>query len=224
MKTITIEKQYFKPTSTEKQESKFIDKSALGFGWRPGQERFKLIIRSCFIDGTGVSEALKLSFCRDVEVQDCEFLGGYEDCVDIVRGENISFKNCHFISQNSRQHITCKGGARNISFTNCKFTGAFKNWWNGACIDLGNWTDYDDVDRPRVRGVRIKNCIMKDVCTQVLYRKLYSEKPEVENSYGIKLNIPNVFVKVFWALQRMKLLGERRTFDEDWLKVYDFEL
>lgn len=224
MKTITVEKQFFKPRSVEKKESKFIDKNALGFGWRPGQERFRLIIRSCLVDGSQLSEALKLSFCRDVEVEDCEFLGGYEDCVDIVRGENISFRNCHFISQNSRQHITCKGGAKNVSFLNCKFTGSFRNWWNGACIDLGNWTDYDDVDRPKVRNIKIKNCTMKNVSTPILYRKLYSEKPQVDSSSGIQLNVPNVLVKIFWKLQRMGLIGERRVFDEDWLKVHDFEL
>ena len=224
MKTITVENQCFKPSSTESQESKLVDKNSLGFGWRPGQERFKLIVRSCFVDGSGVSEALKLSFCRNVLIENCEFLGGYEDCVDIVRGENIRFKNCNFISQNSKQHVTCKGGAKNISFENCKFIGSFRCWWDGACIDLGNWTDYDDVIRPKVRGVEVKNCYMSRVSFPVLYRRLYSETPSISDSRGLGLNVPNILIKLFWSLQRNHLIGKRRKFNNDWLKVYDFEL
>ena len=152
-------------------------------------------------------------------------MGGSEDCVDIVRGENITFDNCTFFANSdTKQHITCKGGAKNITFKNCKFVGSFKNWWDGACIDLGNWTDYDDVDRPMVRNINIENCIMQDVGCRILYRRLYSETPVVTNSRGFRFNAPRLFVKLFWWLQRKGAIGPRRRFPEDWLKIYDFEL
>ena len=210
---------------SDQDDSKFNDKNALGFGWRPGQSEFNLVIDSCTIDGGGVSEGLKLSFCRNVIVRDSQIMGGSEDCVDIVRGENILFENCTFFAgPETKQHITCKGGVKNITFKKCKFVGSFKNWWDGACIDLGNWTDYDDVDRPMVRNINIENCVMQDVGCRILYRRLYSETPKVSNSRGLKFNAPRIFVKLFWWLQRKGAIGARRRFPEDWLKVYDFEL
>jgi len=217
--------KYFTAKDSESSESKFYGKNALGFGWRPGQPEFTLVIDSCTIDGGGAAEGLKLSFCKNVSVRNTQVFGGYEDCVDIVRGENISFENCTFFAgPRTKQHITCKGGAKNITFKNCKFIGSFRNWWDGACIDLGNWTDYDDVDRPMVRNVQIINCDIQNANYRVLYRRLYSETPHVHNSRGFGLNVPRIFVKSFWWLQRKAAIGTRRRFEQDQLKVYDFEL
>lgn len=225
MKKIVLENQVFSSDVFEETESKFNGLNALGFNWRPGQERFSLEIKSCKIDGLGVAEGLKLSFCRNVKVIDSVIIGGYEDCVDIVRGENIIFENCQFIANNgTKQHITCKGGAKNVTFKDCKFVGSFRHWWDGACIDLGNWGDYDDVVRPKVRNVSIINCSMENVSFPILYRRLYSETPKVEFSFGLGFNVPSIFVKTFWFLQRKELIGKRRRFAEDQLKVYDFEL
>lgn len=212
--------KYYVCDSQEQEES-----AALSFGWRPGQPKFSLTIDSCTIDGGGATEGLKLSFCRNVIVRNSQIMGGSEDCVDIVRGENITFDNCTFFANpDTKQHITCKGGAKNITFKNCKFVGSFKCWWNGACIDLGNWTDYDDVDRPMVRNVHIINCDMLDVACRILYRRLYSEMPVVKNARGFRFNVPRLFVKLFWWLQRKGAIGPRRRFPESWLTIYGFEL
>ncbi len=222
---INLEDQVFSSNIVEKSESKFNGLNALGFAWRPGEDQFSINIKSCTIDGTGVAEGLKLSFCRNVKVVDSTIIGGYEDCVDMVRGENITFENCTFIAKNgTKQHITCKGGAKNVSFKDCKFIGSFRNWWDGACIDLGNWGDYDDVVRPKVRNISITNCSMENVSFPILYRRLYSETPRVESSFGLGFRVPTLFVKTFWFLQRKELIGKRRRFADDQLKVYDFEL
>jgi hypothetical protein len=223
MKHIEIKNELFFNPKPGNPDSKFEDDSALGFSWRPGQEQYSLKIKDCEINGQGVSEGLKLSFCRNVEVEKCTILGGYEDCVDIVRGENISFKKCTFISQNTKQHITAKGGIKNLSFIDCTFVNSFSKFYDGACIDLGNWTDYDDVDRPMVRDILIENCEIKDVGLRVLYRRLYAENPIVRNCQGFGLKVPRLFVKLFWAAQRKGWLGKRRSFPESWLKIYDFE-
>lgn len=223
MSTLKIDGETFSQDNLEDIESKFNDKNALGFGWRPGQKQYALSINNCEINGSGVSEGLKLSFCRNVNVDNCTIFGGYEDCVDIVRGENITFKNCKFISQNSKQHITAKAGIKNLSFINCTFVNSFRKFYDGACIDLGNWADYDDVDRPMVRNVLIEDCRMDNVGTPILYRRLYSETPQVKNSSGFKFNVPRIFVKMFWYGQRKGFLGPRRRFPSSWLEVYDFE-
>mgnify|MGYP001181212837 FL=1 len=216
--------QKFTVKNPEKGDrSKFTDANALGFGWRPGGKRFSVEIDSCEIDGAGGSEGLKLSFCHDIVVKNSTILGGYEDCVDIVRGSNISFENCKFISQGSAQHITIKAGVKNVSFKKCKFINPFRSVINGACIDLGNWADYDDVDRPKTRSISIDNCSMENIRFKALYRRLYAESPEVNSSQGFGIKVPNLFVRIFWKMQRKGWLGERRRFPESWLKVYDIE-
>ena len=60
--------------------------NALGFMWRPGMPKQKIRIEDCTIDAGPVAEGLKLSYCSDVIVKNCTIIGGFEDCVDIVRG------------------------------------------------------------------------------------------------------------------------------------------
>lgn len=216
--------QKFVVNTPERNKSKFNDTNALGFGWRPGDKRFALEIDRCEINGAGGSEGLKLSFCHDVVVKNSTILGGYEDCVDIVRGSNILFRNCKFISQGSAQHITIKGGVKDVRFEGCKFINPFEKWINGACIDLGNWTDYDDVDRPKTRNISIEDCRIQNMKFKALYRRIFSETPIVKNSDGFGIRVPGLFVKIFWHLQRKGKLGPRRRFPESWLKVYDIEL
>jgi len=216
--------KYFVAKKSE-SDSQFNDSSAFTLGWRPGQPEFSATIDSCTIDGGGASEGLKLSFCKNIKIQNSQIYGGSEDCVDIVRGENIYFYNCTFFANpGTKQHVTVKGGARNITFKNCKFIGSFKNWWNGACIDLGNWTDYDDVDRPKTRDIKIVDCEMQNVTFPLLCRRLYANSPIVQNTQGLGLMIPSWAVSIFWFLQRKGWLGKRRRFPESWLKIYDFEL
>lgn len=224
MKEKIIKNKHFTASQPDKAKDKFNGGSALSFAWRVGQEPYSLLIDSCTIDGSGVAEGLKLSFCNDVTVKNCEIIGGYEDCVDMVRGRNISFENCVFISQGTKQHITAKGGIKNLSFKNCIFENDFKYFFDGACIDLGNWTDYDDIDRPMNRNISIEACKMKNISNKILYRRLYSETPEVINSDGIGFRVPRIFVGLFWLGQRKEWLGKRRRFPKEWLKIHDCEL
>ena len=204
---------------------KFIDSNALGFGWRPGQKMEKGLISGCKIDGNGFAEGLKLSMWYDMVVKDCEIIGGREDCVDIVRGGRLTFERCRFISNgDTKQHMTIKGGVKDILIKDCVFVGNYRNWWDGACIDLGNWTDYDDVPRPFNRNIVVSGCKMENMTTRNLCRVLYSEWPQVSNCDGRVLVVPKLFVKLFFFLQRKGWVGKRRRFPESWLKVYDVEL
>tara|TARA_B100000212_G_scaffold342604_1_gene331222 strand:- start:29383 stop:30051 length:669 start_codon:yes stop_codon:yes gene_type:complete len=205
-------------------QDKFLTSCALGLSWRPGREKIGYEIRDCLIDGSRGGEGLKLSFCYDVYVEDCTIIGGVEDCVDIVRGGDISFYNCRFVSKNTKHHITAKGGVKSLSFTNCNFVGDYRMKWDGAFIDLGNWTDYDDVNRPGVREVSLNNCRIFESSRKILCRRLYSENPSVKNCDGKILKIPKILLALFWWGQRFGLLGTRRRLPEKDLKVYDFEL
>ena len=224
MKKKVIKNKTFRSSGSGEKSDKFNSLSALSFSWRFGQEPYSLLIDSCTIDGSGAAEGLKLSFCNDVTVRNCKIIGGRADCIDIVRGRNISFEDCRFIAKNTKNHITAKGGIKNLSFKNCIFENDFKYFFDGACIDLGNWTDYDDVDRPMNRNIVIENCKMKNIRNKILYRRLYSETPKVINSHGFGLRVPKIFVSLFWLGQRKGWLGKRRRFPEEWLKIYDCEL
>lgn len=222
MQEILIENQNF--IAKEKYQDKFKGSCALGISWRPGQEEKSYEIKNCIIDGAGSSEGLKMSFCYNVHVESCKIYGGVEDCVDIVRGGNITFANCSFISNNTKQHITIKGGAKNIRIINCNFIKPYKSRFNGACIDLGNWTDYDDVNRPRVRNVEIKNCRIIDSRRSILCRVLYSDDPTLDLSFGKVFKVPRFLLAIFWLGQRLGVLGKRRRFTKDLLEIYDIEL
>ena len=207
----------------EKAPDKLSDSSALNFAWRPGQEKNSILIEDCYIDGRGASEGLKLSFCSNVYVYNSVIYGGYEDCVDIVRGSNIMFDNCVFSIGDAKYHATIKGGAHTIYFKNCDFIGKYKTWYDGACVDLGNWTDYDDVPRPRVRGVLFENCRILEG-RAVLARVLHANAPKVFDTKGIVLKVPRLFTAMFFFLQRKGWIGKRRRFSEEHLKIYPEEL
>ena len=51
---------------------------------------------------------------HDVKVKNCIIIGGYEDCVDIVRGGRILFEDCTFISNNTKHHFTIKCQVENV--------------------------------------------------------------------------------------------------------------
>lgn len=221
MKKIIKNKTFI--AAKEETHSKFTGGNALGLAWRPGEEKYEAEIRNCVIDGRGAGEGLKLSFCSNITVSDCTIYGGYEDCVDIVRGGDIFFNNCVFVSTNTAQHITIKGGAKNIVFTDCEFRNDFKSIFNGACIDLGNWTDYDDILRPKTKDIKIINCKLNNITKKILSRVIYAERPLVEGSDGLILRIPKFIVKLFWLGQRKGWLGKRRRMPTELLKVYPYE-
>jgi hypothetical protein len=86
------------------------------------------------------SDILKFSHARNCIVKDCIIWGGKEDCVDMNRYcDAITFEDCTFITFGS-QHITIKGGSKNIYFKNCRFAGRPEN----VEVELGNYSEQSD--------------------------------------------------------------------------------
>lgn len=185
---------------------KGIDGNALGFMWRPGRPKQSILIENCVIDANGVAEGLKLSYCHDVVVKDCKIIGGYEDCVDIVRGSNITFKRCKFISNNTKHHFTIKCMVDEVRIIDCTFVNNFRTIFDGAFVDLGNWADYDVDDLPKTKNIAIINCGFENVpkWRRLIARRLYAETPKVEGQ-GWIFRIPSIFVKAFWAFRRFQV-------------------
>ena len=180
------------------------DSNALGFRWRPGSTKNSILIEDCIIDANGAAEGLKFSYVHDVIVKRCTIIGGYEDCVDIVRGGDIFFEECVFIANKTKHHFTIKCDVSNVEIKNCIFRNNFNRWWDGACVDLGNWGSYNTEFMPTTRDIKITDCTLENISwwKKILTRRIYAENPEVINTDGYNLKIPSFFVKLFWGLRR----------------------
>ena len=180
--------------------------NALGFMWRPGMPKQKIRIEDCTIDAGPVAEGLKLSYCSDVIVKNCTIIGGFEDCVDIVRGGFMIFENCRFVSKNTKHHFTIKCNASNITIKDCVFVNDFNKLIDGAFVDLGNWSDYDVDDLSRTKDIYIIDYKFENVSwyKKIIARRLHAESP-VNRGNGYILRIPRLFVWLFWKLRRFQV-------------------
>ena len=204
MKKIIIKNKKFKGDPSIYNGTR--DDNALGFGWRPGQQKFTLEIENCEIDANGVAEGLKLSYCTHVIVKNCTIIGGYEDCVDIVRGGYMLFDGCTFISNNSKHHFTIKSSVDNVTIKNCTFVNNFRNLYDGALVDLGNWSDYDIDDIPKTKNIYIVDYTLKNISwyKRIVARRLYANNPVIRGD-GFVLKVPRLFVWLFWKLRRFQV-------------------
>ena len=171
-----------------------------------GMPRQKIRIEDCTIDAGPVAEGLKLSYCSDVIVKNCTIIGGFEDCVDIVRGGFMIFENCRFVSKNTKHHFTIKCNASNITIKDCVFVNEFNKLIDGAFVDLGNWSDYDVDDLPRTKDIYIIDYKFENVSwyKKIIARRLHAETP-VNRGKGYILRIPRLFVWLFWKLRRFQV-------------------
>ena len=166
----------------------------------------RIRIEDCTIDAGPVAEGLKLSYCHDVIVKNCTIIGGFEDCVDIVRGGFMIFENCKFVSKNTKHHFTIKCNASNITIKDCVFVNDFNKLIDGAFVDLGNWSDYDIDDLPRTKDIYIIDYKFENVSwyKKIIARRLHAETP-VNRGNGYILRIPRVFVWLFWKLRQFQV-------------------
>ena len=110
----------------------------------------------CQFDARQAAEAVKLSGRSYVRFEHCHFIGGYEDCADLVNCSHITFYRCSFFSRRTRQHVTCKGTGTGNRWTSCRFEG---RGTHGTVIDLGQ-----HVTATSNRGGYLRNTTVED-CT-----------------------------------------------------------
>lgn len=124
-----------------------------------------IIYIDCIFDAAGAAEALKFSRHWWIAIIGGESRGGVEDCIDITRGGHLYFYQHTFSRGPAKQDVTLKGGARSITFHDCR---------NLHLLVLGEYTKYDhhaiypdgskrralpwQLARPPVRSVNIINC------------------------------------------------------------------
>lgn len=110
----------------------------------------------CTFDARAGAEALKITRgARDHKFIGCAFIGGYEDCVDLLGCSGIIFRDCTFTLKKSRTLATIKGGTSRVYFTGGVVNGAPAHH---AYFDLGGHTIYPEerqqTDQVAVQGLR----------------------------------------------------------------------
>lgn len=146
-------------------------------------------------NGIGYSEALKLSNLHNVEVIGFNLIGGYEDCVDCVRGSNLSFTDGYLYNGDARVFVTAKGGIDGFVLKDVLLLGRPK-WWD---ISLGDHTIYNDAgDNGIMKNVVIDN-VSADTNRKVTVLCLWCERPELKNGNYRLIMVPKFLVKIlFW--------------------------
>lgn len=108
-------------------------------------------------------DVLKFSNANSVTVANKIIHGGKEDCIDIVRGLDLTFVNVQLLP--AKNGITIKGGAELVEFRDLEFLmpgvdqeielGQFDNYWYPG-RDASFWCTFQGRGRADGKPVRIK--------------------------------------------------------------------
>lgn len=118
-------------------------------------------VAGCTIDGQDARWGGKHSLTFDSTYTNCYFKNGTARAFDMVRGGKITFNECKFLNEGTRPvvkspyftlsencDVGIKGGVHDITFNNCELNDVL----------LGDYTIYDQQDRPKTRRVTFNNC------------------------------------------------------------------
>jgi hypothetical protein len=119
-------------------------------------------VNNCIIDGERFRWGSKQSMIFDLEFNNCTFMNGTKRAFDMVRGGKVVFNQCEWRNNEGVRPVVkspiftlaeqtdcgIKGGVHDVTFNNCKINDVF----------LGDYTIYDQQDRPKVRRVTFNDC------------------------------------------------------------------
>lgn len=164
------------------------------------------------------SELVKGSLRRNIIIKDSRVAGGKEDCIDLVRGENIKIENVFLSSEKSRTYITAKGGIKGLHLKNLQFNGKSRYPWD---VSLGDFTIYDIIrKRPKMRNVVLEKFTRVDSNKKIRVLCLHCEKPTVIGKNIQVIKIPTFLVNILFFIKRI-ITKEPKNMDR---KLYDWEL
>lgn len=154
-----------------------------------------------FADGTNFAEALKVSNLSDIKVSNFELIGGWEDCIDCVRGNNMIFYGGILISsKHTKTFVTAKGGIDGFILRNIELRKRPKWFWD---ISLGDHTIYNDMgDTTMMKNVVIDN-VWRDDNKKVTILCLWCERPELLNGNYKLIMVPKFLVKILFGFKRL---------------------
>lgn len=150
------------------------------------------------------SDILKFSNCSNVLVKDCQIVGGKEECVDIVRGDDYVLQGL-VLEPKGQAAIVIKGAVVNYKIIDCEFLSHGKK----QDIELGQFDNYWTFGRKPTRGGAIVNVRARDgkPVKVVLWD---AEKPEIINSNVKIVKMPKIVVLGYFIFRAIyiKLFGK----------------
>ena len=167
-------------------------------------------VLDCNIDGEDARWGGKASLTFGLEYNNCTFQNGTARAFDMVRGGNVVFKHCTFENSvrkpvKSQYDLTelcdigIKGGVHDVTFENCTFND----------ILLGDYSIYDQQDRPKTRRFTFINCQNADG-GPIIIRGRYFDKGSI-TLVGTQAKIfvwPELLTKLYWWYNRT--FGDKR--------------
>jgi hypothetical protein len=182
-----------------------------------------VVVENCVIDGQSARWGSKASNGFNHTYNNCIFKNATARSFDMVRGGNITFNNCRFENDGSRKKITSpyaiaeqcdigmKGGIRDVTFNDCVLND----------ILIGDYSIYDQADRPKARRFTFNNCKNLDGGAIIIRGKYFEKNSLVLNNTKAKVWIwPELLTKLYWAYNRK--FGDTRKFD-GWNVITDEE-
>lgn len=176
-------------------------------------------VNDCIIDGQDARWGGKASLTFGLEYNRCTFKNGTARAFDMVRGGNVTFTECIFENTVRKPvasqytiaeqcDIGIKGGVHDVTFHSCIFND----------ILIGDYSIYDQQDRPKARRFTFINCKNKDG-GPIIIRGKYVEKDSI-NLVGTHAKMwvwPSFLTKLYWMFNRK--FGDTRK--PDGWNVYD---
>jgi hypothetical protein len=161
-------------------------------------------VNDCIIDGQDARWGGKASLTFGLEYNKCTFKNGTARAFDMVRGANVTFTDCTFENTVRKKvgsqysltelcDIGIKGGVHDVTFHSCVFND----------ILLGDYSIYDQQDRPKTRRFTFINCKNADG-GPIIVRGRYFEKGSI-NLIGTTAKIfvwPEFLTKIYWWYNR----------------------
>lgn len=161
-------------------------------------------VNDCIIDGQDARWGGKASLTFGLEYNNCTFRNGTARSFDMVRGGNVVFKNCKFENKvrkiisspyavAEQCDIGIKGGVHDVTFENCIFND----------ILLGDYSIYDQQDRPKARRFTFINC--KNVAGgPIIIRGKHFDKSTLSliNTPAKVWVWPSLLTNLYWMFNR----------------------
>lgn len=147
------------------------------------------------------SDILKFSICTNTLVEDTYVVGGKEDCIDAVRGENYIIRRC-VLHPNGRNGITLKGNLKRAFIRDVEF----ETHGSECDIELGQHTIYSNFfgTNQKTEAVVIENTNSKSG-KPLIVKVWNADKPVVINS-NVKIQVvPKILVKLYFALRWIQI-------------------
>lgn len=183
-----------------------------------------VVVNDCVIDGETIRWGSKQSLIFDITFNRCTFKNGSKRAFDMVRGGVVTFNDCKWVNDGRRKRVKSpyftlsefcdagfKGGVRDIVFNRCSINDVL----------LGDYTIYDQIDRPKTRRITFNNCTNPNG-GPIIVRARYFDAKTIQK-INTKINAwtwPKFVTSIYWWYNRK--FGDKQK-PAGWNVIYPIE-